>query len=160
MSNFRTGRDRDLNMYIQQQIFTIWIPYKFDTVGIWNPTLSGFWMVKKRLVCKWSGFWMGSEIRKPNHLKTDQNGHHLLFTICNPNFLVRISNGPVFKWLKPDHLKTDFQKGLISDHSRFHMVGLQIPTVWSKFFKSLMWFLYKFSNRFHCDLLDFVHVSF
>ena len=52
--------------------------HDLNTVGIWNPTLPGLWMVKKRLVCKWSGFWMGSEIRKPNHLKTDQNGRHLL----------------------------------------------------------------------------------
>ena len=29
-------------------------------------------MVKKRLVCKWSGFWMGSEIRKPNNLNSEQ----------------------------------------------------------------------------------------
>ena len=82
---------------------------------------------------------MVSEIRKPNYLKTDQNGRHLVFTIRNLNFLVRILNGFVFKWLKPDHLKTgkfkktdhlktDFQKGRISDHSGFQMVGL-IPTV-------------------------------
>ena len=33
--------------------------------------MSGFWMVIERLVCKCS--WMGSKIRKPNHLKTNQN---------------------------------------------------------------------------------------
>ena len=85
------------------------------TVGIWNPTLSGFWMVQKRLACKWSGFRIGSEIRKPNHLKTDQNGRHLVFTIWHTDFLVRILNGPVFKWLKTNHLKSDLQKVRISN---------------------------------------------
>ena len=38
------------------------------TVGIWNPDLSVFRMVEKRLGCKWSGFQMASEIRS--------NGRH------------------------------------------------------------------------------------
>ena len=33
-----------------------------NTVGIWIPTLSGIWMVEKRLDAKWSGFWMPFEI--------------------------------------------------------------------------------------------------
>ena len=38
-------------------------------------------MVKKRLGCKWSGFRMGSEIRKPNHLKSLQMAPILSKTI-------------------------------------------------------------------------------
>ena len=40
------------------------------TVGIWNLSKSGFCMVKKRLGCKWSGLWIGSEIWNSNHLKS------------------------------------------------------------------------------------------
>ena len=45
---------------------------KVYTVGIWNLDESGFWKFEKRLGCKWSRFQMGSEIRKPNHLKSEQ----------------------------------------------------------------------------------------
>ena len=48
------------------------------TVGIWNLDLPGFQMVEKRLVHKWTRFEMGSEIWKPNHVKTDQNYCHLV----------------------------------------------------------------------------------
>ena len=82
-----------------------------NPVGIWNRTLSGF--------------WMGSEIWKPNHLKTNQNGRHLVFTIWNPDFLVWISNGPVFQWLKPDHLKSDLQKVQIST-SKYKMLAILV----------------------------------
>ena len=44
--------------------------YFLCTVGIWNLDNSGFQMVEKRLGCKWSGLLMGSEIQKPNLLKT------------------------------------------------------------------------------------------
>ena len=40
--------------------------FRFTLVGIWN---SEFWMVEKRLVCKWSRLQMGSEIQNPYHLK-------------------------------------------------------------------------------------------
>ena len=60
------------------------------TVGIWNTDKSGFWMVEKRLVCKWPGFWMGSEIwtngpfgQKPNEIWTKTYGFGT----------VRVSNG-------------------------------------------------------------------
>ena len=47
-----------------RSILTQWMPYLKhpNTVGIWNLDWSGFQMVEKRLVCKWSGFQMGSEI--------------------------------------------------------------------------------------------------
>ena len=41
-------------------------------LGIWNPDASRLWMFNWRLVCKWSGLRMASEIQKPNHLKIDQ----------------------------------------------------------------------------------------
>ena len=44
----------------------------FSTVGIWNRDKSGFWMVEKRMGCKWSGFQMGSEVQKPNHFNPDK----------------------------------------------------------------------------------------
>ena len=39
-------------------------------VGIWNPDKSGFYLVKKILVCKCPGFWIGSEIPKLKDLKS------------------------------------------------------------------------------------------
>ena len=86
-------------------------------------------MVKKGLVCKWSGFRMWSEIRKPNHLKSGQMVAILLKTIWNLSKNVQIFNGPVYEWLgpylwKPDHLKSDIQK-----FPDYWMVGFQIPTL-------------------------------
>ena len=43
-------------------------------------------LVIKRLVCKWSGFQMGSEIWKPNHLKSGQMAASLSKTIWNLDF--------------------------------------------------------------------------
>ena len=48
-------------------------------------------MVKKRLGCKWSGFWMWSEIQKPNHLKSTQMAAILSKTIWNLDKNIRIS---------------------------------------------------------------------
>ena len=51
---------------------------------IWNPDASRFQMVKKRLlVCKRSAFKMGSDIRKPYHLKSGQMTSILSKTIWN-----------------------------------------------------------------------------
>ena len=47
---------------------------------------------KKRSVCKWSGFQVGSEIQKPNHLKTNHKGWHLVFAIWNLHYLLQILN--------------------------------------------------------------------
>ena len=66
-------------------------------MGIWNLTYFGLWMVQKRLGCKWSGFWMGSEIWKPNHLKSRQMAAILSKTIWNLDKNIRIWNGPDFK---------------------------------------------------------------
>ena len=54
---------------------------------------------QKRLCCKWSGFQMGSKIRKPDHLRSRQMAANLSRTIWNPNKNVQILNGLVFKWL-------------------------------------------------------------
>ena len=42
-------------------------------------------LFKKRLACRWSGTecQMGSEIRKPDHLKTNQISCHIVLTIWN-----------------------------------------------------------------------------
>ena len=47
----------------------------------------------KRLGCKWSGFWMGSAFRKPNHLKCRQMSAISSKTIWNLDKNVQISNG-------------------------------------------------------------------
>ena len=65
-------------------------------VGIWIPDMSGIQMVEKRLFWKWSELWIGSEIWKSDHVKTDQDGIHILFTIWYLDFLVQILNGPGF----------------------------------------------------------------
>ena len=77
------------------------------TAGIWNSYLSWFWMVKKRLICKWFRFQMGSEIWEPN-----QNDCHLAFTNWNLYFLsgfqvVATILHTIFDFY---HLKTDLQK--------------------------------------------------
>ena len=60
------------------------------TVWIWNLDKSGFWIAQKRLGCEWSGSRMGSEIRKPNHLKSRKMGVILSKTIWNPDQNIRI----------------------------------------------------------------------
>ena len=50
-------------------------------------------MVQRRLGCKWSGFWMGSEIRKLNHLKSGQMANILSKTIWNLDRNVQFLNG-------------------------------------------------------------------
>ena len=63
--------------------------------------------------CKWSGFWMGFEIRKPNHLKSRQ-----MVAIFVNNHLKSWQKCPDFEWSsfqivgtialaisKPNHLK-------------------------------------------------------
>ena len=61
MPHYATYYETKLNTHSKTVIWFI--------VGIWNLDLSRFWMVKMRLGFKWSRFWVGSEIRKPNHLK-------------------------------------------------------------------------------------------
>ena len=80
-------------------------------------------MVKKRLDWKWCGFWMGSKIRKPNHLKSGQkrlyfewSGLQMVGTIATA-----IAKGlPFENWTiwNPTLKKYKFQ-----------MVRFQIPTV-------------------------------
>ena len=82
--------------------------YGLIFAGIWTPNLgiqSVFQMVKKRSVCKWSRFWMGSKIQKPNH--------------CNPG-----------KWLNffKNHLKSG-QKCWDFERSGFRMVGTKVIAI-------------------------------
>ena len=89
--------------------------FKNNTVGIWNPDVSGFGMVKIRSVYKWHlktnhrclrrSFWLPAILFWPFdiltfwppswicHLKSGLFGSHLKFTIWKPDFLVWISNG-------------------------------------------------------------------
>ena len=60
------------------------------TVGIWNPVI-------KKLGFKWSGFWLGSEIRKPSHLNLDKFPQFSK-TIWNPDKNIWSLNGLVFEW--------------------------------------------------------------
>ena len=77
---------------------------------------------------------MGSEIWKPNHLKSGQMVAILLKKL-NLEKNVRISNVLVFECLglqpqpqlKPKHLKSDLQKVWISNVSGFQTVRFQIP---------------------------------
>ena len=57
---------------------------------------SGSQMVEKSLGSKWSGFQMGSEIRKPNHFKSKQMAAILHKTIWNLDKNIQILNGSVF----------------------------------------------------------------
>ena len=85
-------------------------------------------MVKKRLGFKWSGFWMGSEIQKPNHLKSTNGGHFfknylnfgqkcLDFVRSGFQMVGAMAVAVTIAWPfeKPDHLKSDLQKVLLSN---------------------------------------------
>ena len=73
---------------------------------------------------KWSGFQIGSEIRKPNHLKSVKMATILSQIIWNPDKNVQILNGLVFKWFglakawpskSPDFKCFQISNGRISD---------------------------------------------
>ena len=91
-----------------------------DTVGISNPTLSGFRMVKKRLVCKMvrisNGIWNPEAQPFENWPKWPPSCiYHLKSWLFSPDFewsCFQMAKAPIWK---PDHLKTNFQKGRISD---------------------------------------------
>ena len=98
-------------------------------------------MAQRRFGYKWSGFWIGSEIRKPNHWKSRKNGCHFV-----KNHLKSGRKCPDFKWSgfqmfgsgysysqtlwKLDHSKSDHQKVWISNVSGFWKVRFQIPPVY------------------------------
>ena len=109
-------------------------------MGLWNPDTSGFRMVKKRLVCKCSGFQMGSEVWKPDHLKNGQLATILSKTIWNLDKIVLILNVPVFKLSRPLalaiawHFKPSIWN-LIFKKSRFQMFS---DFEWSNFRSPLL----------------------
>ena len=102
-------------------------------------------MSKKRLGYKWSTFWMGSKIWKPNHLKSGQmvailSKIILIWAKMSGFQMVRFSNGWDYSYnltiLKPEHLKSDLKKVRIPI-----FWGFQIPNelcnlwkVWKLFF--------------------------
>ena len=73
---------------------------KYQALDYQKQDYSRFQMVKKRLVCKWSKFLMGSEIRKPYHLKSGPMATILSKKRLKSGQNVQILNGPVFKWLE------------------------------------------------------------
>ena len=58
----------NIEIIIQRDLI---LPGNIPTVSIRNLDMLGFWIVKKRLVCKWSGFQVRSEIWKP-HLELNE----------------------------------------------------------------------------------------
>ena len=93
--------------YINRKFAHIWIIIKGSE--IWP-----------RLGCKWSGFRMESEIRKPNHLKYRQ-----MSTILSKTLEIR-TKMTGFRMVDSQSLaiwNRTFKK------SGFQMVGFQIPTV-------------------------------
>ena len=93
--------------------------------------------IEKRLCCKWSKFWMGSAIWKPNHLKSGQMAFVFSKTIWNLDKNVRFSNGRDYSqslsptvW-KLDHLKSDLQKVRISDPHSSLLLGCRTDLIFS-----------------------------
>ena len=104
---------------------TIW--HHIKTASIWQQIHFGKYSGDRNptflLDCKWSRFWMASELQKPNHLKSGQMAVILSKTIWNPDKNVWILNGWDYNcshsksqtiW-KPEHLQSDLQKVRISD---------------------------------------------
>ena len=114
----------------------IWV----NSLVQWGSEIQKIWMVKERLGCKWSWFWMGSEILT--------NGCHFVKKHLKCVQKVGFSNGwdQILVWtiaiVKARPYKNwtiwnpDLQKVQIWNISVFGMVGFQIPTV----FRS--WILY------------------
>ena len=66
--------------------------------GMWNPDLMDFIGSKRGRVCKWyTKFWMGSDVWKPDHLKSGKMVAMLSKIIWNLGKNVHILNGQVFK---------------------------------------------------------------
>ena len=106
----------------------IWTPFGLKYSGYLKRGSSEFQMVKKGLVCKWSGFWTVSEIQKPDHLKSRQMAAILSKTISNLDKNVLISNGLVFKMVRSrNHLKTRPFKIQNRDHRYRYSHS---PTLW------------------------------
>ena len=74
---------------------TIW--HHIKTASIWQQIHFGKYSGDRNptflLDCKWSRFWMASELQKPNHLKSGQMAVILSKTIWNPDKNVWILNG-------------------------------------------------------------------
>ena len=81
-------------------------------------------MVTKRLGCKWSGYGMRSEFRKPNHLKSEQKCP--VFWMVWDQSNSKSCAQPFENWTI---FKSDLQKVRISNVSRFWMAGFEIPIV-------------------------------
>ena len=94
-------------------------------------------MVKKRLGCKWSWFWKGAEIQKPNHLKSGQMATIMSKTIWNPD-----------KWppfCKKNIWNRDKNVQILNgpDHSNSHSLS---PTIWKPYYLKFNLQKVRFSN--------------
>ena len=98
------------------------------------------WNGQKEVAFNWSRFWMGSEIHNPNHLKTDKNGHHLVFTIWNLDNLVRILYESDFQIIETKAIAIDkaqpfeIQPSKSPDFKCFRILNGQISdttTIWN-----------------------------
>ena len=105
-------------------------------------------MFKKRLGCKWSGFRMVSEIRKPNHLKSGQIGCHFV-----ENHMKSGEKCPDFEWSSFLMVRTiaiaiarpfEIRPSKSPDFKCFWISHgqIQIPTVfcYSEIFNQFFWF--------------------
>ena len=97
-------------------------------VGIWNLEMCGFWMFKKKSVCKRSGFWMNLKFGSPTILNLDkwQLFYQKPFVICTSASvfqMIQFLNGRGHSYspilCKLDHLKSNLQKVKISNFSWF-----------------------------------------
>ena len=78
-----------------------------ECIGIHNDVAHRIWNGQKMVGFNWSRFRMGSEIRNSNHLKTDKNSHHLVFTIWNLDYLVRILHESNFQIIETKTIAID-----------------------------------------------------
>ena len=78
-----------------------------ECIGIHNDAAHRIWNGQKMVGFNWSRFRIGSEIRNPNHLKTNKNGHHLVFTIWNLDNLVRIFHESNFQIIETKAIAID-----------------------------------------------------
>ena len=114
-------------------------------------------MVQNRLGGKWSGFWMGSEIRKPSHLKYGQMATNLSKNFWNPDKNARILNSLIVECLRLKLCHTWLFKNWTIWNPTFKMSGFQIflDFKWSDFRSPLCYIItwyYPFDLLYSGDL--------
>ena len=117
-------------------------------------------MVEKILGCKWSRFWMGSESRNPNHLKSDKWP-----PFCQKPFEIQtkvfgfwmVGTKAMAKAL-PFEIVYIFKKQIFNG---FWMVRIQIPTVvmWLCFCRVLTNKDSIFNSKVYCSRVQYSNAS-